>query len=128
MDDPKRIDGIVDDAMTEILGPAGNAFYAELVRQTQENRLRIEHEVRGRFQELFAETFGELTGLRMPPDEIELAARMEANRRIRAEIARRVSEEEQAFRQRVNNLCGWAQEQKRTACSGCESPSPDEPR
>ena len=47
-----------------------------------------------RFQDVFADVFGELTGLRMPPEQLELAARMEANRRIQSEIGRRISEEE----------------------------------
>jgi hypothetical protein len=128
MDDPKPIGDLIEEAMLEILGPAGNEFYAELVRQTQENRTRIEREVRSRFQAVFAEVFAELTGLQMSPRTLETAARIEAHRRIQAEIGRRISEEEQAFRERVNRLYGWTQEQKRTGCAGCESLPVDEPR
>jgi hypothetical protein len=128
MDSPKWIDGIIDQAMAELLGPAGNEFYAELIRQTQENRERIEREVRSRFHDVFAEVFSELTGLQMNPRTLETAARIEAHRRIQRDISRQISEEEQAFRERVNRLYGWAQEQKRKGCTGCEALPADEPR
>jgi hypothetical protein len=128
VDGPKRIDGIIDEAMEGILGPAGNEFYAELIRQTQENRERIERETRAKCQAVFAEVFSELTGLQMNPRTLETAARIETHRRIQVEVGRRISEEEQAFRERVNRLYGWAQEQKRKGCSGCESIPAGEPR
>lgn len=109
MDDPKPIGEIIDDAMTEILGPAGNEFYAELCRQTQENRERIEREVRSRFKDVLQEVFTELTGLEMSPRTLETAARMETHRRIQSEVARRISDEEQLFRERVNRLYDWSQ-------------------
>jgi len=120
MDAPQRIDNIIDEAMAGILGPAGNEFYAELVRQTRENRERIEREVRSRFQEVFAEVFAEVTGLQMNPRTLETAARIETHRRIQVEIGRRIAEEEQAFRERVNRLYGWAQGRKKPECEGCD--------
>lgn len=119
MDEPKRIGDIVDEAMAGILGPAGFEFYAELVRQTQENRRRIEREVRSRFQAVFAEVFAELTGLQMNPRTLETAARIESHRRIQAEIGRRISDEEQSFRDRLNRLYAWTQERRRPACDRC---------
>lgn len=128
MDDPKPMSDLIDEAMIEILGPAGNEFYAELCRHTAESRRRIEREVRARFQDVFAEVFAELTGFEMNPRTLETAARIEAHRRIQAEVSRRLSKEEQAFRERLNRLYAWTQEQKRTGCTGCESLPADEPR
>jgi hypothetical protein len=82
MDDPKPIGQCIDEAIAKLLGPSGDAYYSELVPQTQENRRRIEHEVRARFHEVFSEVFSELTGLHMDPWTLETAARTEANRRI----------------------------------------------
>lgn len=119
MDEPKPFGEIIDEAMADILGTAGNEFYAELVRQTQENRRQIEREVRAKFRGVFAEVFGELTGLHTEPQQLELAARLEAHRRIQVETTRRISEEEQAFRERLNRLYGWAQEKKHKGCDNC---------
>jgi hypothetical protein len=113
MDAPKPIGHIIDETIVELLGPAGNEFYAELIRQTQENRERIEREVRSRFQDVFAGVFSELTGLAMNPRTLETAARIETHRRIQAEIGRRIAEEERTFRERVNRLYAWTQQQKR---------------
>jgi hypothetical protein len=121
MDDPKPIGEIIDEAMIEILGPTGNSFYTELVRQTRENRERIEREVRSRFEDVLQGVFTELTGFEMAPRTLETAAGIEAHRRIQAEIARRISEEEQAFRARLNRLYSWSQDHKQTqqGCDGC---------
>jgi hypothetical protein len=105
--EPTPIGEIIDEAMAEILGPAGNRLYAELVRQTRENRRRIERETRSRFQHVFADVFKELTGLSTNPRTLETAARIETHRRIQAEVDRRMSEEERAFRERVNRLFDW---------------------
>jgi hypothetical protein len=109
LDEPKPIGEIIDEAIREILGTAGNEFYAELIRQTTETRDRIDREVRSRFREVFEEVFRELTGFEMKPRTLETAARIEIHRRLQAEIARRISEEEQAFRKRVNRLYSWSQ-------------------
>lgn len=109
MNEPKPIGEVVDEAMAAILGAAGNEFYAELVRQTRENRERIERDVRSKFQDVFAAVFGELTGLHADPRSLDLAARAEAHRRVRAEIGRRVSDEERTFRARVDRLYLWSQ-------------------
>jgi hypothetical protein len=108
MDDPKPIGEAIDEAMAGILGTAGNEFYAELVRQTRDNRERIEREARARFHAVVAEVFAELTGLHADPRALDRAARSEAHRRIQAEIGRRISEEETAFRERLGRLYEWA--------------------
>jgi hypothetical protein len=125
MDDPQPIGEILDEARAEILGATGNWNCAELVRQTTENRQRIEREVRLRFQAVFAEVYADLTGFQMDPRTLETAARIEAHRRIQAEVARRVSEEEQAFRDRITRLHAWPKERKHPRCDGCESPPAD---
>jgi hypothetical protein len=125
MDEPTPIGKVIDEAMAELLGAAGNEFYAKLIRQTQENRARIEHEVRSRFQAVFSKVFAELTGLQMSPRTLETAARLEAHRRLDAEVARRISEEDRAFRDRLSRLYAWTQERTRKGCDGCESPPAD---
>jgi hypothetical protein len=119
MDEPTPVGEIIDEAMREILGPAGSEFYAELVRQTAENRERIERDVRAKFQAVFQDVFRELTGFEMNPRTLETAGRIETHRRIQAEIAQKVSEEERAFRERVNRLSGWSRGPKQGGCDGC---------
>jgi hypothetical protein len=120
MDEPTPIGEIIDEAMQGILGPAGNEFYAELVRQTQATRTAIEREVRGKFREYEAQAFAEMTGLQTHPESLALAARMEANRRIQEELGRRISAEELAFRERVNALFGWVEGRQQPKGSGSQ--------
>jgi hypothetical protein len=121
MEDPKPIGEIIDEAMAEILGATGSWYYAELVRQTRENRERIEREVRSRFQAVFAEVYAELTGFQMDPQMLETSARTETDRRLQAEIVRRIGEEEQLFRGRLARLCARLREQKPPGRYGSET-------
>lgn len=124
MDEPKSIGEIVDEAMAAILGPAGGEFHAELVRQTAENRGRIERETRAGFQAVFAEVFAELTGLHADPRQLETAARLEAHRRVDAEVARRISEEELAFLGRLERLYRWTRGQEGNSKGTAEEGEP----
>jgi hypothetical protein len=117
--EPTPIGRVIDGALRELLGSDGFDSYLVLCRQTQENRDRIEQEVRAQFPRFFAEEVGVPRNRLALTATTAMQARMRAHERVQREIGTRIGAEEQRFKVACDRLFRWVAEKLDGNCEGC---------
>jgi hypothetical protein len=106
MDTPQHISEIIDQALAKTLAAAGDKRFAALLRQTYANRTRIRIEVEHLFGPFYDAALVRIVHVApgTDPADVDVLARVEAQRYVHESEVRLIRAEAKAFRERVREL------------------------